>query len=109
MSKVLVGKGKYLRTPKHREDAAKRAKGNTFRLGKPHTAETKAKISAAKTKHADLSYTTIHRRINELFPKSGVCERCGSPSRDYHSRTYTLQREDWEELCVGCHRVADRE
>lgn len=109
MSKVL-GRGKYPRTKKHREDAAKRASGNTHRLGKPHSSETKAKIGLANTK-AEVGYAQLHRRFNTLFPKTGICERCGGTSRDYHNREgeYSMVREAWEELCQPCHRIADHE
>lgn len=58
------------------------------------------------------SYTTVHKWMRRNFPKTGRCEYCGRTDRvtQYasasHSR-YTLNRADWFELCVPCHRAVD--
>lgn len=63
-------------------------------------------------------YGKIHGRLRKRYPKTGVCEECGKNvgtskatgteyAYRFHPLPYTLDREDYRELCVKCHRRLD--
>lgn len=56
-------------------------------------------------------YRRLHKKLGALFPKSGECEACGVIAQtDYaliHGRVYTLNRDDYRELCRRCHVAYD--
>lgn len=65
------------------------------------------------------SYNAKHRWIQINWEKTGVCERCGKTTKPFGKRhfgtewsnnsgEYRRTREDWEELCIPCHRRKDR-
>lgn len=54
--------------------------------------------------------TSLHEALNRKYPKSGICENCGDISNAYsliHGREYSLDREDYMELCFSCHGSYD--
>ena len=58
------------------------------------------------------AYNYLHRLLRELYPKTGLCEKCGiRPGRrtEYAliAEEYTLIRKDYMELCARCHRRMD--
>jgi hypothetical protein len=87
--------------------------------GRPRTAETRAKLSTARrgVNHAnwrgdDIGYYTLHRYLRDTYPKSGVCDECGTkPVRTefalIHGRSYTRDIRDYRELCRRCHMRYD--
>lgn len=57
------------------------------------------------------NYSAIHVWLNKNYPRAGRCEHCGRATRtEYASigHTYTRNRDDWLELCRGCHKRFDR-
>jgi hypothetical protein len=59
-----------------------------------------------------LSNGQIHNRMRKLRPKTGVCEECGREGYTELSNKdhrYTLDIEDWQELCRTCHTLYDYE
>lgn len=61
----------------------------------------------------NVSYPSLHQWLAKSFPKAGICEECGlRTSRTEYSklegRDYTRKRDDYRELCVRCHRFADK-
>lgn len=50
--------------------------------------------------------TSLHEALNRKYPKTGICEGCGGRSATYaliHGREYSLDRNDYLELCFNCH------
>ena len=63
--------------------------------------------------HGDnVDYHIMHKWINKYWKRINKCEICGKEGRTQWSNkdhTYKRsQREDWQELCVSCHRKWDR-
>jgi len=60
----------------------------------------------------DASYRAKHTYLSKHYPKSGICEECGETKpTDYaliKGRQYSRDREDYRELCRGCHVIYDR-
>ena len=56
-------------------------------------------------------YRVKHAALNLHFPKTGVCEECGSKAvTEYaliHGREVSRNREDYLEMCKPCHHVYD--
>ena len=57
---------------------------------------------------ADAHPNGIHTWLRRNYPKRGACERCGVKAKtDYafkrHPEPYTRERDDYAELCRGCH------
>lgn len=64
-------------------------------------------------KGSQASYSAIHKWLNTHYPRGGTCERCGTTSRrthyafTQHGSEYTRNRDDYLELCNGCHKWFD--
>lgn len=62
----------------------------------------------------DPSLKATHSFLRRNFPKTGICEGCGSEAlrTDYaflhHPAPYTRDRSDYRELCRPCHAKLDR-
>ncbi len=55
-------------------------------------------------------YNRIHYQVRKLFGKPLKCEHCGRGKRfvwGNKSQRYLLKREDWIQLCRGCHTKYD--
>jgi hypothetical protein len=56
-------------------------------------------------------YGSIHRWIYRNFGKASVCEVCNKTTKTYHwanlSGKYLLDRKDWKQMCVSCHKYHD--
>lgn len=66
----------------------------------------------AKWKGDNASYTAKHIWIKYHYGKADHCEDCGDDSeRMYHwsniSGEYLRDRNDWQQLCVPCHKRYD--
>lgn len=126
-------------TPERRALQSEQKKGNQYRLGKTHSPETRAKISAKKRGHKpspqarlnqlaatprgekqpnwkgdEAGYAPKHAWLIRNHPKTGVCEECGKEGvTQYafkrHPEKHTRNREDYRELCPKCHRTFDAE
>lgn len=59
----------------------------------------------------DVSYEAIHAYLRNHFPKSGVCVECGERKPTEYAlikgRSYTKDRNDYQEMCKRCHNVYD--
>ena len=100
--------------------AATRAKISATKMGTKASLEHRAKISAAglgRFKPTASKYA-IHSFLRRTFPKIGVCEHCGTNvgttfpkgtqfSFNHHPEPHTRLREDYEELCKSCHVTKD--
>jgi hypothetical protein len=91
--------------------------------GYKQTAEHRAAISAATkgprphVQKDSASYYAVHIRHQKHWPKTGVCEMCGSKPTTRTDWAYLLHhgdpggwsdyREDYAEACVPCHRIFD--
>lgn len=57
-------------------------------------------------------YASRHVCIKKLYGPPTRCETCSVEGKKYEwsnvSGKYLLDRKDWQELCVGCHRLYDR-
>lgn len=57
------------------------------------------------------TYSTIHRWVYVQGGKASKCEFCGSASQKYEwsniSGNYKQDMNDWQQLCVPCHRKYD--
>jgi hypothetical protein len=57
------------------------------------------------------TYNSIHRWLQNNFPKMGVCAWCEHQGRTafalLHGRQYTRVRSDYVELCYTCHNRYD--
>ena len=57
-------------------------------------------------------YSTLHKWINKMFPRSNRCDLCGTTEKptQYASigHVYTRNRSDWLELCPPCHYTFDQ-
>jgi hypothetical protein len=56
----------------------------------------------------DASSASMHSWIARNHPKTGVCEECGKAGKteyafNHHVGVYTRNRDDYRELCRGCH------
>lgn len=61
----------------------------------------------------EVRLTTLHQWLNANYLKTGVCAECGNAAQTafalIHGRAYSRNREDYRELCVGCHNAYDGE
>lgn len=88
---------------------------NHAHRGKVVSSETRAKLSAAVTgdkqggwKGGGASYRALHGYLCAHYPKTGICVECGRPANrtEYaliHGRTYSRNRDDYQEMCRPCH------
>jgi hypothetical protein len=58
-------------------------------------------------------YMGLHTWLGRHYPKTGICEECGKPSKrtEYaltHGREHSRNRDDYRELCTRCHVLYDR-
>ena len=54
--------------------------------------------------------SSMHCWVRDNFKKNGVCEHCGKIGRtDWSNLTHKYRkiREEWQELCRGCHQRYD--
>jgi hypothetical protein len=63
--------------------------------------------------HGDKTdYHIMHKWINRYWKRIGKCEICGKEAKtQWANKDHTYKRsrrEDWQELCVSCHRKWDR-
>lgn len=95
-------KGHNSRTPEGRARAAELART----LGKSRTGELNH-----MWRGEDAGYDAKHDWINRHYPRNGGCEECGSVDLKTEwsnvDHKYRRVREDWRELCISCHRIAD--
>jgi hypothetical protein len=103
--------------------------------GKPASAETRLKMSAAHTgrRHTDASrariaalakrgpdhpewkgdgvaYSTLHRWLSRIATKTGICSICGTERSTQWanlSGEYRRDLDDFAEMCVPCHSAFD--
>lgn len=66
------------------------------------------------------SYNSKHRYIQNNWPKTGVCQKCGSKPPPFGKRRYGTEwhntdglynrdhKETWIEVCSKCHKKYDR-
>ena len=60
----------------------------------------------------DAAYHGLHRWMNRHHPRTGTCERCGATGcrtelAEMIPGARSLDRADWQELCVPCHQAYD--
>lgn len=60
----------------------------------------------------NVGYRGLHLWITKQFGVPSKCELCGDTSSDNryewaNKGNYTRNKEDWEQLCVACHRLKD--
>lgn len=98
------------------------------RIGTRASKETKDKMAAAKAGLRDeqtnnfkgdkVGYAGLHDYIKTRWGKAKMCERCGckKPPQAHHKHwfewanitgVYDRNRENWQSLCVPCHRHED--
>lgn len=62
-------------------------------------------------KGEDASYSAIHHFLLKHFPKTGICDECGTAGKTHHAllrgRAYSRNRGDYQELCPRCHKQYD--
>lgn len=87
-----------------------------------HSDETRAKIVARNRERTgpahplwkgdEVSYVQLHQWVERHRPKTGACSGCGATGCRTEwanvSGEYRRDLDDWVELCVSCHRKADR-
>ena len=76
---------------------------------KPGQTEAEANF---QWKGEDASYAAKHMWVSYHFGKATHCESCGTTKkRKYHwsniSGQYLRDRDDWQQLCVPCHKQYD--
>jgi len=98
-------------------------------LGRKHTPEARAKISAGRTgiRHSEetrrhlseirripwgqMSWAAKHKWARKNFEDPGLCEVCGVEWMRLEwasiGHTYTQNRVDWKRLCTRCHSRMD--
>lgn len=88
--------------------------------GRIRSPEHQARLNAAVVgeknaswKGADANSATIHEWLRSHYAKAGICDRCKkSKPTDFafrfHPEPHTRNREDYLELCRGCHLSMDR-
>ena len=60
-------------------------------------------------------YRSIHTAITAVWGNPSKCELCHGKEKskrfEWSSKThkYTLERDEWWQLCARCHRIYDRE
>jgi hypothetical protein len=57
-------------------------------------------------------YDNVHLWMNNTYTKTGICEQCGmSATTQWSNKSgeYRQERDDWQELCVKCHRQYDKQ
>lgn len=93
-------------------------KGYCFKKGNAVGEQTRFKngqtagANNAKWKGDKASYAAKHIWVKYHFGSPQGCERCGiDEKRMYHwaniSGQYKRERDDWERLCVPCHKRTD--
>lgn len=90
-------------------------KQHMFKTGSTVGAKTRFKKgnTAHNFKGDDASYTAKHIWIRYHFGKASICENefCTGKSKNYHwsniSGEYKRERNDWQQLCVSCHKKYD--
>lgn len=59
----------------------------------------------------NVSYAGIHKYVGRVFDKPSSCERCSDVGVKMewsnNDNKYRRVRDDWEYLCVPCHRKKD--
>jgi hypothetical protein len=109
----------FNRSPEHRAHLSRIKKGNTYRLGKKHTAEARRKMSLGQRgksrnqgeKHGlwkgdDVSYFALHSWVLRHKTKAGKCSTCPYVGRTEWaniSGVYLRDLEDFAEMCQLCH------
>jgi hypothetical protein len=62
-------------------------------------------------KGASAGYSALHRYLNDHYPKTGICDKCGAAARTEYAlirgREYSRDRSGYRELCPACHRAYD--
>lgn len=120
------GCGQPTRIAKQDDPRHGHVKGQGVRFLKGHShrrkvvsPETRAKLAAANSgeknygwRGNDASYRALHGWLCQHYPKTGICEECGEKKAKthyalIHGRAYSRNREDYRELCVGCHMRYD--
>lgn len=85
--------------------AARAPKDDSKRLAALRAATSGEKHFLWKGDDAD--YSTFHGYLSRHYPKTGVCEECGSEAATQHAlihgRAHSRNREDYRELCPRCH------
>ena len=59
----------------------------------------------------NMTYKTIHKKMNKVYPKKEFCEKCGLvPSVHLANITgiYNLELKNWKRLCHVCHYNFDK-
>src|SRR3990167_3444536 len=91
-------------------------------FGRVFTDERKRKIGEASTgkkqhfwKGEQAGYSSIHCWVRRWFGKASICEGCGVTESTHRIEwsnkdgRYSRLRQDWQELCVKCHKKFDRD
>lgn len=91
-------------------------------FGYKHTKEAKMKIGKASIGKQEKSRAwkesvgkiAIHRRIEVRYGKQNYCEICKRTDKKKYEwsnkdHKYSLKKEDWQRVCVSCHRKYDIE
>lgn len=102
----------------------KNATGHQNALGFRHTEEAKKRIAEAAStsqigennsnwKGDQVKYISLHVWLLRHYPKIGKCEKCNKEGKTdhaykYNPKPYTRNREDYMELCRGCHVRYDK-
>lgn len=59
----------------------------------------------------EASYSAIHAWVRRNYPKTATCSHCGAEKRTHWANVSgeyrRLDRDDWVELCQGCHSAFD--
>lgn len=99
-------------TPEQKADRLKRSKST--RDSHKDVWIKKMKIGEEHPKWGgdSVDYHIMHKWINRHWKRKGKCEICGKEGRtQWSNKDHTYKRsrrEDWQELCVSCHRKWDR-
>ena len=65
-----------------------------------------------RVENPSLNYAAIHKWIGRRLGKASKCEHCGIEGKKKYewsnkSGNYTADLNDWQQLCVSCHRKYD--
>lgn len=108
-SKVAAGKDKYC----SKECYASLIKGKILSPGSLYVSEDTIGKNNFRWKGDKISYSGLHDYIRYHLgsANSRKCEKCGAEDRWMHwsniSREYKRDLNDWEALCVPCHKKKD--
>lgn len=106
-------------------DSFCRSRSGVCRLNKKHTEVSRQKMSiSAIGKHDKeknghwtgnkVTYVALHKWVSGNYGFPSECEHCGLISQNHRkihwsnvSKLYKRDRDDWQRLCVSCHKIYD--